>query len=424
MPNRSIVHSRLSTRLWLPFFTLIGLVVGLIMIPVASAQPAGWSPCSTDRGTACLQPYGFGGQSAWGYPVDGTGSNCTNYVAFRLAQRGVGNPGNLGNGDQWAGNARAKGIAVDQTPRTGAVAQWTRINHVAYVDGVSADGNTIWISESHYGGGSDRRSIRRGTTAWPQNFIHFNPPVNNTDSSNLIGSLDEVRVLEPGRVRVRGWGIDRDHPNTNIDVHFYVGDEGFARKTNVRRDDVHAAHGMGWHHGYQHDLEVKRFGRQEVCAFAINYRPRDNKLIGCKAVTIANPHPQGKFEAITSEKPGTFRVRGWAFDPNDKGRPVVLHVYVGGAAGEPGAANTVINTTLTRSDVNEAHGTTGKPGFDATISTNKTGQQKVCVYAINWGAGHTNPQLGCKTATIAAKPAVVPGEPINGGGGGTGSLSS
>lgn len=414
---------RPSLKLGPVIASLIGLVAALLMPPAATAQPGGWSACSVASGTACLNSYGYSGQRAWGYPVDGTGSNCTNYVAFRLAQRGVANPGNLGNGDQWAANARAKGIAVDQVPRTGAVAQWTRINHVAYVEGVSADGNTIWISESHYGGGSDRRSIRRGTTAWPQNFIHFNPPVNNTDSSNLIGALDEVRVLQPGVVRVRGWGIDRDHSNNNIDVHFYVGDEGFGRKTNVRRDDVHQAHGLGWHHGYQHDLAVSGFGRQEVCAFAINYRPRDNKILGCKVVTIPNPHPQGNFESVVSEKPGTVRVKGWAFDPNDRGRAATVHVYVGGAAGESGAVNTVISTDLKRTDVNKAHGTTGNPGFDATIPTNKTGQQRVCVYAINWSIGFTNPQLGCKNVTIAA--ASSPGQGgQTGGGGGTGSLGS
>lgn len=424
MPIRFQSRAQPFLRCGLILATVISVVGGLLMPPIASSQPAGWSACSTPRGTACLSPYGYSGQSAWGYPVDGTGSNCTNYVAFRLAQRGVPNPGNLGNGDQWAGNARAKGIAVDQTPRVGAVAQWTRINHVAYVDGVSADGNTIWISESHYGGGSDRRAINRGSGAWPQNFIHFNPPVNNNDSGNLIGALDEVRALQPGVVRVRGWGIDRDHSNNNIDVHFYVGEEGFSRRTNIRRDDVHTTYGLGWHHGFQHDLAVSRFGRQEVCAFAINYRPRDNKLLGCKTVAIENPHPQGNFESVTSEKPGTIRVRGWAFDPNDRGRSATVHVYVGGGAGEPGAVNSVITTTVARTDVNKAHGTTGKPGFDATISTTKVGPQRVCVYAINWSTGFTNPQLGCKTVTVAAASPAGPSDPADGGIGGTGSLGS
>lgn len=413
---------RPSTTVGVLIATVICVVAALLMPPESSAQPAGWSACSTSSGTACLHQYGYTGQSTWGYPVDGTGSNCTNYAAFRLAQRGVPNPGNLGNGDQWAASAQAKGILVNQTPRLGAVAQWTRINHVAHVDGVSSDGNTIWISESHYGRGSDRRAIQKGSNAWPQNFIHFNPPAQQSDSSNLIGALDEVRVLEPGRIRVRGWGIDRDHSNNNIDVHFYVGDEGFARSTNVRRDDVHASHGLGWHRGFQHDLAVKRFGRQEVCAFAINYRPRDNKLLGCKTVTIPDPHPQGNLESVSSEKPGTVRVKGWAFDPNDRGRSLSVHVYIGGAAGDAGASNTPITTNLTRTDVNKAHGTTGKPGFDITLATSKTGQQRVCAYAINFGVGHHNPQIGCKTVTIAPSSGTIPGG--DAGGTGTGSLAS
>lgn len=142
--------------------------------------PAGWA-CYSRATQDCIQRFGYYGQRAWNYPVDPWGNNCTNFSAYRLSLDGVKNPGNLGNATNWDSNARAKGFAVDQRPRVGDIAQWNS-NHVAYVDWVSADGDTVAISESGYGGTvlgatytsmSGRRIISRGSYSWPSNFIHF-----------------------------------------------------------------------------------------------------------------------------------------------------------------------------------------------------------------------------------------------------------
>ncbi|GAA2478272.1 IPT/TIG domain-containing protein [Terrabacter carboxydivorans] len=142
--------------------------------------PTGWT-CYSRATQNCIQRFGYYGQRAWGYPVDAWGNNCTNFSAYRLSRDGVVNPGNLGNATDWDTSARAKGFAVDQRPRVGDIAQWNS-NHVAYVDWVSADGNTVAISESGYGGTvlgatytsmSGRRILARGSSSWPSNFIHF-----------------------------------------------------------------------------------------------------------------------------------------------------------------------------------------------------------------------------------------------------------
>ena len=142
--------------------------------------PAGWA-CYSRATQDCIERFGYHGQRAWNYPVDPWGNNCTNFSAYRLSLDGVRNPGNLGNATTWDTSARAKGFAVDQRPRVGDIAQWNS-NHVAYVDWVSADGDTVAISESGYGGTvlgatytsmSGRRIIARGSYSWPSNFIHF-----------------------------------------------------------------------------------------------------------------------------------------------------------------------------------------------------------------------------------------------------------
>ncbi len=131
-----------------------------------------------DAGIGCISQYGYAGESTWGYPVDRAGNNCTNYVAFRLAQNGAPNPGNLGNAGSWGANARAKGFAVDSTAAVGAVAWWDyghpyspEFGHVAYVEQVVGD--QIILSDSAFEGGSKRWTVSRGERQYPTGFIHI-----------------------------------------------------------------------------------------------------------------------------------------------------------------------------------------------------------------------------------------------------------
>ncbi len=59
-----------------------------------------------------------------------------------------------GNANKWLKNAKAMGYATGNTPKKGAIVQTTesRIGHVAYVTGVSADGSSFTISEMNYAG--------------------------------------------------------------------------------------------------------------------------------------------------------------------------------------------------------------------------------------------------------------------------------
>ncbi|MFC8529814.1 CHAP domain-containing protein [Nocardia sp. NPDC057227] len=128
----------------------------------------------------CLEFAGFSGQSTWGYPADGNGHNCTNYAAFRLAQNGVANPGNLGHAKDWDNNAGSS--PVNNTPAKGSIAVWEaystpalEFGHVAYVDTVTGSGQSLRIetSEDNFNGTSMRRSIGVGDVEWPDHFIHF-----------------------------------------------------------------------------------------------------------------------------------------------------------------------------------------------------------------------------------------------------------
>lgn len=124
---------------------------------------------------------------------------CTSWVQFRLRGtvapafdnaygRGTHGGGLWGHAGNWGDNAArlgALGVAVSQAPEEHSVALWqprksgsrTTLGHVAFVEAVSDDGNVIWISEMNW---SDAilchlnvRRIIKGTSAWPDAFIHF-----------------------------------------------------------------------------------------------------------------------------------------------------------------------------------------------------------------------------------------------------------
>lgn len=114
----------------------------------------------------------------------------------------------------------------------------------------------------------------------------------------------------------------------------------------------------------------------------------------------AGNNPVSNLDSVSSPDAGAVKVRGWTFDRDDVARSLDVHVYIGGEAGQPGVEGHVIKANVAREDVNNAHHVGALHGFDATISTQKVGNQKVCSYAINVGGGTTNPNIGCRQVTI------------------------
>lgn len=76
--------------------------------------------------------------------------NCTWYAKSMRPDL----PNNLGNANTWYYNAQAQGWSVGLKPKKGAVATTTTggLGHVAYVIGVSLDGQQVTIREMNYRG--------------------------------------------------------------------------------------------------------------------------------------------------------------------------------------------------------------------------------------------------------------------------------
>ena len=128
---------------------------------------------------------------------------CTSWVHFRLRatttphfhngylHEAFGGTGTIwSHAHLWDRNAGASGVSLnmgsnlDYVPEQYSVAQWNNrpLGHVAFVEAVSADGDTIWVSEMNNGGRQvcylQTRVITRSTNnggvdSWPDFFIAF-----------------------------------------------------------------------------------------------------------------------------------------------------------------------------------------------------------------------------------------------------------
>jgi surface antigen len=151
------------------------------------------------------------------------GDECTNYAAYvEQTVYGVETPAYiLGDGGSWAQTAAAHGVAVDQTPTVGAVAEWDDgtdgiggPGHVAVVEAVGQVGDRVaWIevSQQHIDSDADgydwERIYAHSSSStwepWPSNFIHFEGRPTNARLLATYGGrlyrIRESRALGSGR---------------------------------------------------------------------------------------------------------------------------------------------------------------------------------------------------------------------------------
>ncbi len=110
------------------------------------------------------------GPDRWGYCT----RQCVSYAAWAVERSGRHAPMYYGNANMWVGSARADGIPVDTTPRTGDVAIFTGGNwgHAQYVDAVYGDG-TMRISQYNIllDGRYSEATVSTSRSGWY--YIHF-----------------------------------------------------------------------------------------------------------------------------------------------------------------------------------------------------------------------------------------------------------
>jgi hypothetical protein len=212
-------------------------------------------------------------------------------------------------------------------------------------------------------------------------------------------------VLDPvsafgDQILVRGWAVDEDAMTTPLAVHVYVDGRG-ARAARADRTDARVTQTYplaGTTHGYSEMLTLPP-GPHTVCIYAINVGPSvGNPRLGCATVTTgpAASNPQGGITA-SAVAGRTATLTGWAVDPQAPTSATSIHLRVDGVLRQavPADRPTSSVSPYVPFGVSTAH------GFQASL-TLAAGTHRVCAYAINSGAGTSNPELGCVSVTVAA----------------------
>ncbi|WP_168929748.1 CHAP domain-containing protein [Nocardioides sp. GY 10127] len=194
--------------------SVISLVTAAVLLAVGvqTASPASATTTYLCTGyVACAQA----GYTHHGYKKAGSkmwwrmysGHNCTNYVAYMMVKSGASSE------RPWTGSGNAYNWGVqlsditDSTPRVGAVA-WYKANggwagssgHVAYVEQV-VSATEIIVSEDNWGGDFDYRVVEKGTSGWPDGFIHVNDTPLTVDTAPTVTATPAVGqkiTVDPG----------------------------------------------------------------------------------------------------------------------------------------------------------------------------------------------------------------------------------
>ncbi len=199
--------------------TVIVMIIGTAIFGVpASAEAASTTLC---KGFSQCEKRGYGHAgyrarqkvSHWNMRA---GTNCTNYVAYRLTnKRLTARPPGTGSALTWASAARAAGVPVVRTPRRGDIAWWGahrgasgKLGHVAYVERVLRNG-TVVVSEDNMNRAFSWRKIPKGRH-YPQRFIRY-----PRSDGSVSGRLTAASAAD-GRVTVEGSASEPDRPGAPV----------------------------------------------------------------------------------------------------------------------------------------------------------------------------------------------------------------
>lgn len=117
-----------------------------------------------------------------------------------------------------------------------------------------------------------------------------------TSGDDPVGYLDLAGSPAAGQVRVRGWAFDPNAPTEPLAIRLAVGGKIGAPNVSVydlgpvanrsRRDVAAQFPEAGPRHGFDLSLPTVKSGRQRVCAYALDWDPGEDRLLGCKGATI------------------------------------------------------------------------------------------------------------------------------------------
>ncbi|WP_157439360.1 CHAP domain-containing protein [Aeromicrobium sp. Root344] len=329
---------------------MVVLFCAALLVPISAAQASyslictGYTSCA-DKG---YSHSGYATHKSTSYWRMYTGTNCTNYVAYRLVTtNGMPNErprSGVGNAEDW-GFAMAS--ITDSTPVVGSVAWWGRTgHHVAYVEKVVSS-SEIWVSESNWSGAFDWRKITKSGSGWPDGFIHFKD----------LKLVNNVRPTISGVVKVGGaltaWGGDWT-PKGNTYVYRWRADG-----VNIPGAEGKTFTPTAAQLGKQLSVSVtaSRPSYPTLRAYSVSKKVAPGTL---KATVAPEITGTARVDSTLSASVGTWSPTGatYAFQWNVDGNPVTGAT---GATYTPGPAEVGRRVTVTV--------TASKLGYDSVAST-------------------------------------------------------
>ncbi|MCL2780894.1 MAG: fibronectin type III domain-containing protein [Actinomycetia bacterium] len=304
------------------------------------------------------------------------------------------------------GKVQVRGWAVDpNSPKTGIVVRITVGNSVQTV---TANVSRADVAKAHpaygakHGFSASISYPKTGSVKVCAIALNIGPGTNKSLgcktvklSNNPFGSLGSAQFVT-GKVQVTGWAVDPNNPKRSIRVRITVGTSVHTVTANAVRTDVAKAYpAYGAKHGYSALIAYPKNGSVKVCATALNIGSGANASLGCKTVLVNN-NPFGHLDSVQFVA-GKVQVSGWAADPNRPTSGIGVRITVG-------TATSAVTANGSRTDVAKAYPAYGaKHGYTAAIAYPVNGSVKVCVTAVNVGAG-ANTSLGCKTVAVDNNP--------------------
>ena len=269
----------------------------------------------------------------------------------------------------------AKVTEIDITGRAGG-GTWGGVVTTATVRGTNSAGTARAVPTTGLG----------LAAAMNLNYALFRLRAVATMPSGHVDSITMETVLS---YRVVGWTFDPKNSAVSTRVHVYVDAGGRSFTANLPRTDVKTTFGTASAlHGFSVVVPIPATGTHKLCVYGMDVASLHHTTILCKLVT-APSNPLGHVEAIA--RAGTsYRLSGWAFDPNRRGGPGRVFVFVDGTVRAFDAARL-------RTDVARRYAlTTANVGFIVSVPV-PAGTHRICTYSINLAGPGSHVSIGCVT---------------------------
>ncbi len=252
-------------------------------------------------------------------------------------------------------------------------------------------GDTFYCADPAYGDKRNLNSANQGVSYSNSTEYWYVSSPKVTLTVGHAPTID-VNTISGGMrsISLRGWAFDEDSVGTSLEVHVYIGGdydsggEGHVIIANTYRPDVNNVYGVGDYHGFDATISTNKIGEQDIYIYFIGVGEGGWSRYVTRLTIVDGHNPVGDLNHIVGGI-CNINVRGWTFDEDALESPVEVDIYIGGDCGV-GEGHAILANTY-RPDVHNAYGVGENHGFDATISTTKTGHQPVYVYILNYGNG-------------------------------------